>query len=101
MENPEGEEVKSLKLLRWLVTVLTAVMIVGFVILIGFLVTQFPGRDDRLAVPDAITLPDGTVPVAFTQSMDWYAVVSADDQILIFDRESGELRQTVAITLGE
>ena len=101
MENPEGEEVKSLKVLRWLVTFLTAVMIVGFVILIGFLVTQFPGRDKGMALPDEIQLPDGTVPVAFTQGPDWYAVVSASDTILIFDRESGELRQTIKITQQE
>ena len=97
MENPEGEEVKSLKLLRWLVTVLTAVMIVGFVILIGFLVTQFPGREDGMVLPESITLPDGSQAVAFTQGSDWYAIVDQSDTILIFDRISGDLRQQIAI----
>ncbi len=101
MEEPSESEVRSLKFLRGLVTVLTAVMIVGFIILIGFLVTQFPGTSDGVALPDTITLPDGSTPVAFTQAPGWYAVVTAEDQILIFDRASGELRQTVQIDLSE
>ena len=35
--------------------------------------------------------------VTFTQGPDWYAVVTQEDVILIFDRMTGELRQRVAI----
>ncbi|MEO0751304.1 MAG: DUF6476 family protein, partial [Pseudomonadota bacterium] len=35
--------------------------------------------------------------MAFTQGDDWYAVVTEDDQILIFDRDSGTLRQTITV----
>lgn len=68
-------------------------MIVGFIVLIGFLVTRFPGTDGSLLLPDQITLPDGTRPVAFTQTADWYAVVTSDDEILIYGRDGGLLKR--------
>ncbi len=86
----------SLKFLRTLVTVLTAVMIAGFIVLIVFLVTRFPDING-LGLPDRISLPAGTRALAFTQGDDWYAVVTDADQILIFDRIGGILRQTVDI----
>lgn len=98
-EAPEGEEVRSLKFLRVLVTVLTSVMIVGFIVLIVFLVTRFPTASS-LALPEAITLPDGSAVVAFTQADGWYAVVTADNRILIFDRLTGALQQTVSVEIG-
>jgi hypothetical protein len=49
-------------------------------------------------LPATITLPDGTTATAFTQADDWFAVVTDDDRILIFDRDTGALVQTVAIT---
>ena len=73
-------------------------MIVGFIVLIGFLVTRFPGSNS-LTMPDQITLPDGTMPVAFTQTADWYAIVTNDNTILIYNPD-GTLRQEIAI-LGE
>ncbi|EEB84594.1 conserved hypothetical protein [Roseobacter sp. GAI101] len=76
-------------------TVLTATMICGLLVVIGLLVIRFSGKAPDL--PDVIALPGGEKPVAFTQGPDWYAVVTADDQILIFDRMSGTLRQTVDI----
>lgn len=49
-------------------------------------------------MPATITLPDGTTATAFTQADDWFAVVTDDDRILIFDRDTGALVQTVVIT---
>ena len=89
------DEVKSLRLLRRLVTVLMIVMIVGFIVLIAFLVTRIPGAG--LDLPAQIELPAGGSAQAFTQGTDWIAVVTDDDRILIFDRASGALRQTVDI----
>ena len=81
-------------------SVLTGTMIAGLVIIIGLIVIRF--SDDRkpspLALPDSIALPDGSVPIAFTQGGDWYAVVTTSDQILIYDRTTGALRQTILIT---
>ena len=71
-------------------------MIVGFVLLIGTLVIKL-GSTPQI-VPAEIALPQGVNATAFTQGGDWVAVVTDHDQILIFDRETGILRQTVAIT---
>lgn len=96
MEETPESDLRMVKYLRALVTTLTVVMIVGFLVLIGFLVTRFPSSGD-LTIPDQITLPDGTIPVAFTQTADWYAVVTKVNEILIFDRATGEILQKVAV----
>lgn len=78
-----------------MVTVLTAVMIFGVVVVIGLLVTRL--SRDTPVLPSEIALPDGAKATAFTQSADWYAVVTDQDQILIFDRMTGALKQTVDV----
>ncbi|WP_325063866.1 DUF6476 family protein [Chachezhania sediminis] len=90
-----GPEAASLRFLRRLVTTLTAVMVIGLVILIGLFITRFPRGGT--ALPDQIKLPDGARATAFTVGSTWYAVVTADDRILIFDRKSGNLTQTIAV----
>ena len=85
----ELSEPANLRFLRRMVTVLTTIMIVGVVIVIGLLVTRL--SRDTPVLPDQIALPDGAKPVAFTQGAGWYAVVT----ILIFDRLTGALKQTV------
>lgn len=94
------EEPANLRFLRRLVTVLTAVMIGGLLVVVTLLVIRFSSdrKPDVIALPDRITLPDGTSAQAFTMSSNWYAVVTQNDQILIFDRESGALRQTIDLT---
>ncbi|MEO0773015.1 MAG: DUF6476 family protein [Pseudomonadota bacterium] len=86
----------TVKYLRWLVTILTGTMILGFIVIVVLFVIRFSDAFGP-ELPDVITLPDGSEPLAFTQGGDWYAVVTQDDQILIYDRESGELRQTIAV----
>ena len=88
------KDVPHLAFLRRLVTVLSFTMIAGMVMLIALFVIRF--QDSGIDLPKAITLPDGKRPVAFTQTRSWYAVVSADDQILIFNLK-GELVQTVPV----
>lgn len=78
-----------------MVTVLTAVMICGVLVVTALLVTRLSGGGPDL--PTTITLPDGAEASAFTQGDGWYAVVTIDNQILIFDRLSGNLRQTIKI----
>ena len=78
-----------------MVTVLTTVMIFGVVLVIGLLVTRL--TRDAPVLPDQIALPDGAKAVAFTQAADWYAVVTDAGTILIFDRMTGALRQTVVV----
>lgn len=82
-------------MLRLLVTVLSVVMIAGFIVLIVLFVIRF--RDMQPPLPAEITLPDGTVSTAFTRGDGWNAVVTDDQQILIFDASTNELVQTVNI----
>jgi hypothetical protein len=88
-------EPPNLRFLRRLVTVLTAVMIAGLLIVVGLLVIRL--NPQAPALPDQIALPDGAEARAFTRGTGWFAVVTSDDRILIFDAISGALRQTIAI----
>ena len=88
-------EPANLRFLRRLVTVLTTVMICGVLVIIALLVTRISDRGPDL--PSSITLPDGTTATAFTQGDTWYAIITADSQILIYDRLSSALRQTITI----
>ncbi|KIN60424.1 hypothetical protein Z945_1396 [Sulfitobacter noctilucae] len=88
-------EPANLRFLRRLVTVLTAVMICGVLVVIALLVTRL--NRDAPALPDQITLPDGAKAQAFTQGADWYAIVTSTDQILIYNRLTGALQQTIQI----
>ncbi|MEL6312896.1 MAG: DUF6476 family protein, partial [Pseudomonadota bacterium] len=92
--HPSPVDPGTVKYLRWLVTILTATMVLGFIVIVVLFVIRFSDAFGP-ELPDEIVLPDGSTPVAFTQGGDWYAVVTKDDQILIFDRESQELRQTI------
>lgn len=99
MSEPIDEyvEPKNLTLLRRLVMTLMVVMIVGFVALIATLVMRLRSEPAELPLPSAITLPNGTTAETFTQGRDWFAVVTDDRRILIFDRATGKLRQTMNI----
>lgn len=90
-------EVKNLRFLRILVTTLTVTMIFGLLTIVGLLVIRFTGENPTLTVPDAITLPNGTQVTAFTRGQDWYAIVTGDDKILIYDAKTNTLRQTIEI----
>jgi len=81
--------------LKRLVTALGVVMIVGFLVLIAALVIRL--NADPLPLPERITLPEGVTATAFTQGTDWFAVVTSDNRILIYDRTTSALRQEVAI----
>ena len=85
----------SLRLLRTLVIILTVVMIGGVITVVGLLVTRL--QAPSVTVPEALVLPDGADPLAITQGADFWAVVTQDNRILIFDG-NGTLTQTVDIT---
>lgn len=96
MDEENAPNEGTLRYLKTLVTVLTLTMIVGVVTIIGLLVTRL-SASNGIAFPEAITLPDGTVATAFTQGETWYAVVTAENEILIFSRLTGDLSQRIAI----
>lgn len=78
--------------------VLTLTMIIGVIMIVWVIVTRMPqAMRGPPALPPEVALPEGSKAIAFTQGPDWYAVVTDTDQILIFDRTSGALRQTVTI----
>jgi len=81
--------------LKRLVTALGVVMIVGFLVLIAALVIRL--NADPLPLPERITLPEGVTATSFTQGADWFAVVTSDNRILIYDRTTSALRQEVVI----
>lgn len=81
--------------LKRLVTALGVAMIAGFLVLIAALVIRL--NADPLPLPDRITLPEGVTATAFTQGTDWFAVVTSDNRILIYDRTTSALRQEVSI----
>jgi hypothetical protein len=92
----QGDLPPSLKTLKRLVTTLTVVMILGFLVLIAALVIRL--NADPLPLPERISLPQGVKALAFTQGTDWFAVVTDANTILIYDRATSTLRQTVEIT---
>ena len=95
-ETETQQEPPQIRFLRRLVTTLTVVMIGGLVVIISLLVIRLQASDTPL--PAEITLPDGVKADAVTLGRDWIAIVSQDNRILIFDRETGDLRQDVQIT---
>ena len=93
---PEGLP-PSLRFLKWLVIVLTLTMIIGVITVVAVIVTRMPQSfRNSPALPEAITLPEGTSPRAVTFGTGWTAVVTSDDRILIFNAK-GEMRQEVEI----
>ncbi|SMX43172.1 DUF6476 family protein [Maliponia aquimaris] len=100
--DPEDDDLPlppSLRFLRALVTLLTAVMIAGILGILALIWSRYSNASAPL--PEVITLPDGARASTFTQGPDWYAVVTTDDEILIFDRATGKLRQTLRIAPAE
>ncbi|GIT90086.1 hypothetical protein JANAI62_04310 [Jannaschia pagri] len=94
----EIPEPANLRFLRRLVTVLTAVMIIGLVTVIGLLVQRL--RLPSVPVPEALALPDGTEIHAVTQGPGWWAVVTGDGRILLYDG-AGTFHQEIVVTLPQ
>ncbi|WP_439140622.1 DUF6476 family protein [Planktotalea sp.] len=92
----EIEEPAQLRFLRRLVTVLTAVMIGGVVLIIALLVIRL--NDKPAMLPENVVLPEGVEAKAVTLGESWYGIVTQTDEILIFDRLTGKLRQRLQIT---
>ena len=86
----------QLTFLRRLVTILTLTMIGGTITLVTLIFTRFQDAPVSLGLPESITLPDGSAPVAFTKSKDWYAVVTGKGQVLMYDL-NGVLFQTIDV----
>lgn len=86
----------NLRYLKWLVTALTLTMIGGFLTIVALFVMRFSDMQN-VEVPDEIVLPDGAKATAFTRGEGWFAIVTEDDEILIYSRVTGNLRQRIRI----
>lgn len=84
-----------MRLLRRMVMLLTAVMIGGVLVTFALIVIRLSDRTPTL--PDQVELPDGARAQAVTIGNNWYAVVTDDNRILIFDKTTGNLRQEISV----
>jgi len=94
-EPQEPQETPQLRLLRRMVMLLTAVMIGGVLVTFALIVIRLSDRTPTL--PDQVELPDGAKAQAVTIGSNWYAVVTDDNRILIFDKTTGRQRQEITI----
>lgn len=92
---PEGP-LPNLRFLKILVTVLAGTMILGLITIVTLLVIRLPGSAAP-SLPASITLPEGAQVDAVTLGRGWVAVVTGGDTILLYDAETGALRQTVTV----
>ncbi|MEO1108408.1 MAG: DUF6476 family protein [Pseudomonadota bacterium] len=91
----EPQETPQLRLLRRMVMLLTAVMIGGVLVTFALIVIRLSDRTPTL--PDQVELPDGARAQAVTIGSNWYAVLTDDNRILIFDKTTGNLRQEISV----
>lgn len=87
----------ELRFLKTLVTVLTATMILGLITIVALLVIRLNAPAPAPLLPASISLPGGAKAEAVTMGKGWVAVVTDRGQILIYDAETGLLRQTVDV----
>ncbi len=87
-----------MRFLKTLVTVLTGVMIAGLLTIVALLVIRLgpaPAPPAFPVLPEGIALPEGETMQALTIARDWVVVVTEAGAVLLYDRESGALRQRV------
>lgn len=96
---PDAALPPSLRLLKWLVILLTLSMIGAVITVVWLLVTRMPSAfgGQPPQVPEAVQLPAGKTATAVTFGQGWTAVVTTDDTILIFGAD-GKLRQEVTVS---
>ncbi len=70
-------------------------MMVGLVVVVALIVIRL--NDNGPTMPEQITLPDGVSATAITIGQGWWAVVTDDQRILIYDQVTGALKQSLQI----
>ncbi len=94
-ETPEPAEPANLRFLRLLVTGLTGIMIVGLLVVVALIVIRL--SETGPTMPSEIMLPEGVNATALTIGEGWWAVVTDDNRILIYDQMTSALRQSIEI----
>ncbi len=88
-----------MRLLKWLVIVLTLSLIGGVITVIWLLVTRLPlPGSPRPTLPEALALPAGEKAEALTMGRGWLAVVTESGRLLVFGAD-GRLRQELRLDL--
>jgi len=85
---------RNLRFLQRLVTVLTMTMIAGILTIVGLLV--FKMRPESQNFPQTLVLPDGIKPIAFTQTKNWYSIITNANEILIY-KNDGTLINSIQV----
>jgi hypothetical protein len=99
MSLPSDQTPPAALFLRRLVTALTVVMMGGMIAIALVIVFRFP--DPTPVLPENLRLPAGSTISAVTQGKGWIAIVTDQQEILIFDAVSGSLRQTLQINSAQ
>jgi len=77
-------------------------MIFGLITVIVLLVIRLQAIPASAPVlPDEVALPEGVTAEAITFGRGWYAVVTGDDRILVYDAENHTLMSETKVTLTE
>ena len=92
--NADFQLPRNLRFLQRLVTLLTVSMIVGILTIAALL--AFKLRSENINFPQTLTLPDGTKPIAFTQTKDWYSIITEANEILIY-KNDGTLIRSITV----
>jgi hypothetical protein len=56
----------------------------------------FKLRSENINFPQTLIIPDGTKPIAFTQTKEWYSVTTETNEILIY-KNDGTLIQSIKV----
>lgn len=98
-QTPPQDRPPELRFLKALVTALAGVMIVGMISIVGLMALRLrPVPPPQLsALPAQIDLPEGAVPQAVTLGPGWIGVLTDDGAFLLFDADSGALRDSVQL----
>lgn len=94
-------EPRRLRNLRWLVTALTATLILGVITITAMIVIRLAPGPAPIALPPVVTLPPGETATAVTAGLDWVAVVTRDragrERIRLVDGLTGIERSVTEI----
>ena len=100
-EPPRDETVelpRDLRFLKGLVTVLTAVMILGVITIVTLLVIRLNGDARPVLVhPEVFPLPAGVETLGYNLFGDSVIIVTDDGMIRVFDAPSQDLLQEIPI----
>ena len=67
--------------------------LIGFIIIISLFVLNF--QKSHSPIPVTLELQNGVKPLAYTQTKDWYAIVTDEYEILIYDNSGNRIQKII------